>query len=68
MKLTGHPARPVEELMKNRSGFMSRRELMQEGLGLGIATTAGGFAVTPTSAGEAFKDLPSTPRMRKQIH
>ena len=42
---------------------MSRRELMQDGLGLAAAATAGGIAITPTSAGEAFKDLPATPRM-----
>jgi 4,5-DOPA dioxygenase extradiol len=42
---------------------MSRRELMQDGLGLAAAATAGGIAITPTSASEAFKDLPATPRM-----
>jgi 4,5-DOPA dioxygenase extradiol len=42
---------------------MSRRELMQDGLGLAAAATAGGIAVTPISASEAFKDLPATPRM-----
>lgn len=42
---------------------MSRRELMQDGLGAVAAVTAGGAAVTPVSAGEAFKDLPSSPRM-----
>ena len=42
---------------------MSRRELMQDGLGAAAAVAAGGGAVTPVSAGEAFKDLPSSPRM-----
>jgi 4,5-DOPA dioxygenase extradiol len=42
---------------------MSRRELMQNGLGLAAASAAGGIAITPTSAREAFKDLPATPRM-----
>ena len=42
---------------------MSRRELMQDGLGLAAAASAGGIATTPTSASEAFKDLPATPRM-----
>ena len=43
---------------------MSRRELIQDGLGLAAAAaTAGGIGITPTSASEAFKDLPSTPRM-----
>src|SRR5260221_5391862 len=41
---------------------MSRRELMQEGLGLAAAVGAGA-AITPVSASEAFKDLPATPRM-----
>lgn len=41
---------------------MSRRELMQDGLGAAAAVAAGG-GVTPVSAGEAFKDLPSSPRM-----
>jgi len=36
---------------------------MQDGLGFAAAATAGGISVTPTSASEAFKDLPSTPRM-----
>ena len=46
---------------------MSRRELMQDGIGLGLglaaAVTASAAGMTPTSAGEAFKDLPATPRM-----
>jgi len=42
---------------------MSRREVMQEGLGLAAAATAGSIAITPTSASEAFKDLPATARM-----
>jgi 4,5-DOPA dioxygenase extradiol len=43
---------------------MSRRELIRDGVGLAAAAaTAGGIAITPTSASEAFKDLPSTPRM-----
>ena len=53
--------------MKIGSGNMSRRELMQDGLNAGIglaaAAVAGGAAITPVSAGEAFKDLPATPRM-----
>jgi 4,5-DOPA dioxygenase extradiol len=53
----------MEKLMKSRAIVMSRRELMQDGLGFAAAATAGGIAVTPTSASEAFKDLPATPRM-----
>ncbi len=53
--------------MKIGSGDMSRRELMQDGIGAGIglaaAVATGGAAVTPVSASEAFKDLPATPRM-----
>ena len=51
----------------------SRRELMQDGLGLGVmlsagnaaagASAAGATGVTPVSAGEAFKHLPASPRM-----
>jgi 4,5-DOPA dioxygenase extradiol len=53
----------AENCVKIGSGFMSRRELMQDGLGLAAAVTAGSAAITPTSASEAFKDLPATPRM-----
>jgi 4,5-DOPA dioxygenase extradiol len=53
----------AENLVKIGSGFMSRRELMQEGLGLAAAVATGGMAATPTSASEAFRDLPATPRM-----
>src|SRR5262250_1975549 len=56
-------ARSAETMVKIGSGFMTRRDLMQDGLGLAAAVTAGGGAITPTSASEAFKDLPSTPRM-----
>ena len=51
----------------------SRRELMQDGLGLGVmlsagsaaagASPAGAAGVTPVTAGEAFKNLPASPRM-----
>jgi 4,5-DOPA dioxygenase extradiol len=36
---------------------------MQDGLGLAAAVTAGGVGSAPTSASEAFKDLPTSPRM-----
>ena len=49
--------------MKAGSGIMSRRELMQDGLGLAAAVTAGGVGITPTTASEVFKDLPASPRM-----
>src|SRR5262249_3363062 len=42
---------------------MSRRELMQDGLGLVAAVSAGGAAITPVSARDALKDLTATPRM-----
>jgi len=46
---------------------MSRRDLMQEGVGLAAAVTAGSLGPAApmgvASASEAFKDLPATPRM-----
>jgi 4,5-DOPA dioxygenase extradiol len=45
---------------------MSRRELMQDGLGVGLgfaAAAIAGGAITPVSASDAFKDLPATPRL-----
>jgi 4,5-DOPA dioxygenase extradiol len=49
--------------VKIEAGFMSRRELMQDGLGLVAALSAGAAGITPVSASDAFKDLPSSPRM-----
>src|ERR1700743_1527010 len=56
-------ARSAEKSMKNWPGNMSRRELMQDGLGLAAAAATGGIAVTPTSASAAFTALPAPPRM-----